>query len=72
MPDILHFIDGQADHGEGNRFGDVFDPNTGIIQARVALGTAADGGPEAVVQTAQAPFTTETVPGARLAWWADG
>ncbi len=41
MPDILHFIDGAADAGDGDRFGDIFDPNTGVIQARVALGTTA-------------------------------
>ena len=39
MPDILHFIDGKADAGEGGRFGDVFDPNTGVVQARVAFAT---------------------------------
>ena len=41
LPDILHFIDGAADAGEGDRFGDIFDPNTGVIQARVRSGHTA-------------------------------
>jgi malonate-semialdehyde dehydrogenase (acetylating) / methylmalonate-semialdehyde dehydrogenase len=41
MRTIDHFIGGGASGSEG-RSGDVFDPNRGIVQARVALGTAAD------------------------------
>jgi malonate-semialdehyde dehydrogenase (acetylating)/methylmalonate-semialdehyde dehydrogenase len=41
MRDIPHFIDGAAVAGTG-RFGEVFDPNTGAVQARVALGGAAE------------------------------
>jgi malonate-semialdehyde dehydrogenase (acetylating)/methylmalonate-semialdehyde dehydrogenase len=38
--EILHFIDGQSsDHGD--RRGDVFDPNTGQVQAQVRFGNAA-------------------------------
>ena len=37
MREIGHFIDGKAVKGASGRFGDVFDPNTGEIQARVAL-----------------------------------
>ncbi|MBV8594239.1 MAG: aldehyde dehydrogenase family protein, partial [Caulobacteraceae bacterium] len=37
MRDITHFIGGQSVAGTSGRFGDVFDPNTGEIQARVAL-----------------------------------
>ncbi|PTQ09380.1 methylmalonate-semialdehyde dehydrogenase (CoA acylating) [Sphingomonas oleivorans] len=41
LRDISHFYVGQS--GEPvDRFADVFDPNSGEIQARVALGTAAD------------------------------
>src|ERR1700742_949764 len=41
MRDILHFIDGKPfGQVEGER-GDVFDPNTGEVQARVGLGGAA-------------------------------
>ena len=37
MRDIGHFIGGKAVKGRSGRFGDVFDPNTGEIQAKVAL-----------------------------------
>ncbi len=40
MRDVLHFIDGAA-VGAAERWGDVFDPNIGEPQARVALGDAA-------------------------------
>jgi len=40
MREITHFIAGKArDHGA--RQGDVFDPNTGAVQAKVRFGTAA-------------------------------
>src|SRR5215218_1363178 len=42
MREILHFIDGAAFTGASGRFGDVFNPNTGEVQARVQLATAAD------------------------------
>ena len=35
--DIHHFINGQAVPGGSGRFGDVYDPNSGEIQAKVAL-----------------------------------
>ena len=38
MRTITHFIDGHASKSEAARYGDVFDPNTGQIQARVAFG----------------------------------
>jgi malonate-semialdehyde dehydrogenase (acetylating)/methylmalonate-semialdehyde dehydrogenase len=38
MRDIQHFVNGQTLAGTSGRFGDVFNPNTGDIQARVALG----------------------------------
>lgn len=37
----------------------------------VAPGIDADGSTVAVVQSAEAPYGTELLPGARLAWWAD-
>ncbi len=37
--DIHHFINGKAVPGGSGRFGDVFDPNTGEVQAKVALAT---------------------------------
>ena len=42
MRDIQHFISGAAVAGVSGRFGDVFDPNTGEVQAKVALATAAE------------------------------
>jgi malonate-semialdehyde dehydrogenase (acetylating)/methylmalonate-semialdehyde dehydrogenase len=41
MRNIDHFIGGGA-HVSGERFGDIFDPNNGGVQARVRLGTEAD------------------------------
>ncbi|HCR94233.1 MAG TPA: methylmalonate-semialdehyde dehydrogenase (CoA acylating) [Oceanicaulis sp.] len=35
--DIHHFINGKAVPGGSGRFGDVYDPNTGEVQAKVAL-----------------------------------
>src|SRR5262245_9910437 len=37
MREIGHFIGGKVVKGTSGRFGDVFDPNTGEVQARVAL-----------------------------------
>ena len=37
--DIHHFIDGKAQPGTSGRFGDVFNPNTGEVQARVQFAT---------------------------------
>ncbi len=42
MREITHFINGKAVAGVSGRFGDVYDPNTGLVQARVALATAAE------------------------------
>ena len=37
MREIHHFIAGQSQAGTSGRFGEVFDPNLGEVQARVAL-----------------------------------
>jgi malonate-semialdehyde dehydrogenase (acetylating)/methylmalonate-semialdehyde dehydrogenase len=42
MREITHFIDGAAVQGASGRFGDVFNPNTGEVQARVQLATEAE------------------------------
>ena len=42
MRQIQHFVDGKAWAGVGARQGDVFNPNTGEVQARVAFCTAED------------------------------
>ena len=40
MRELTHFIDGAPVAGRSGRYGDVFNPNTGEVQARVALATA--------------------------------
>src|ERR1043165_5402849 len=42
MRDISHFIDGASVAGTSGRFSDVFNPNTGEVQARVALASTAE------------------------------
>ena len=54
MRDINHFIGGASFTGASGRFGDVFNPNTGEVQARVQLATT--GEVDRAVQAAQAAF----------------
>jgi len=42
MRSIPHFVGGRAVEGTSGRFGDVFDPNTGKVQAKVALASASE------------------------------
>src|SRR5262249_1041979 len=42
MREIGHFVGGKQVDGQSGRFGDVFDPNTGEVQARVALAGKSD------------------------------
>ena len=42
MRDIGHFIGGKTVKGGSGRTGDVFDPNTGDVQAKVALASKAE------------------------------
>lgn len=42
MREITHFIGGAATAGTGTRRSDVFDPNSGAVQAQVTLGSSAD------------------------------
>ena len=42
MRTIQHYISGRLAPGESGRFGDVFDPNTGKVQARVPLASIAE------------------------------
>ncbi len=42
MREIGHFIDGHRHLSPAARFGEVFDPNTGEVQAKVALASAED------------------------------
>jgi len=50
MRDIAHFVNGQTLTGTSGRFGDVFNPNTGEVQARVQF--ASDAEMDAAVQAA--------------------
>ena len=54
MRDILHFVDGKAFTGASGRFSDVFNPNTGEVQARVQLAIEAEV--DAAVQNAARAF----------------
>ena len=51
---LQHFIDGERVAGESNRFGDVYNPATGKVQARVPFATA--GEVDTAVQAAKAAF----------------
>ena len=42
MREVHHFIGGKAVSGQSGRFGDIYNPNTGEVQARVALATEAE------------------------------
>ena len=52
MREVHHFIGGKAVTGTSGRFGDIYNPNTGEVQARVALATVAELG--AAVDAARA------------------
>src|SRR6202046_2235535 len=54
MREIGHFIGGKEVKGESGRSGDVFNPNTGEVQAKVALASKAEV--EAAIANAQAAF----------------
>ena len=52
--ELHHFIDGRSAKGRTGQWGDVFDPNTGEVQARVAFANA--GEMRAAVESALAAF----------------
>src|ERR1700681_288201 len=54
MREIGHFIGGKEVKGTSGRFGDVFNPNTGEVQAKVAL--AAKTEVETAIANAQSAF----------------
>ncbi|MDR3437859.1 CoA-acylating methylmalonate-semialdehyde dehydrogenase [Telmatospirillum sp.] len=54
MKTLQHFIGGRAVAGTGGRFGDVFDPATGAVTAKVPLASPAEV--EAAIASAQAAF----------------
>ena len=48
MREIGHFIGGKTVAGSSGRSGDVFDPNTGDVQAKVAFASKAEIVPSSV------------------------
>ena len=42
MRELHHFVNGQSVSGTSERFADVYDPNTGEVQARVSLATPSE------------------------------
>src|SRR5690348_9542479 len=52
MREIGHFVGGKEVKGTSGRFGDVFNPNTGEVQAKVAFASKAEVG--ATVASAEA------------------
>src|SRR5215472_38043 len=54
MREIGHFIGGKLVKGTSDRFGEVFNPNTGEVQAKVALASKAEV--EKATANAQAAF----------------
>lgn len=53
MREIHHFVNGTSQTGTSGRFADIFNPNTGAVQARVSLATADELG-QAVQRAQQA------------------
>ncbi|KCZ52044.1 CoA-acylating methylmalonate-semialdehyde dehydrogenase [Hyphomonas pacifica] len=53
MREVHHFIGGKSVAGTSGRFGDIYNPNTGEVQARVSLATDAELG-DAVANAAEA------------------
>ena len=62
MREVHHFVNGKMVAGTSGRFGDIFDPNTGAIQARVALATKAELGVAVDAATAAFPGWASTNP----------
>ena len=54
-PTLQHFIDGERVSGKSNRFGEVYDPATGRVQALVPFATAGEVGE--TVRAAKAAFS---------------
>jgi len=42
MKTIGHYIDGRRVEGTSGRFKDIFDPNTGAIQAKLSMATPSE------------------------------
>ena len=42
MRELHHFVNGQTVKGQSGRFSDIYDPNTGEVQGKVALASGAE------------------------------
>jgi malonate-semialdehyde dehydrogenase (acetylating)/methylmalonate-semialdehyde dehydrogenase len=62
MREIGHFVGGKEVKGASGRFGDVFNPNTGETQARVAFASRAEVGQAIAVAQAAQPAWAATNP----------
>ncbi len=62
MREVHHFINGAAHAGKSGRFGDIYNPNTGEVQARVALATKAELGAAVDAAMAALPAWASTNP----------
>jgi malonate-semialdehyde dehydrogenase (acetylating)/methylmalonate-semialdehyde dehydrogenase len=60
--EIPHYINGQRVAGNSGRHGDVFDPNTGSVQARVGLASTAELGQAVAAAKAAQPAWAATNP----------
>ena len=64
---LSHFIDGTRCDGTSGRFGDVYDPATGAVAARVPLASAAETGSAVAAAAAAFPAWRDTPPLKRAA-----
>src|SRR5262249_42775183 len=62
MREIGHFVGGKEVRGNSGRFGDIFNPNTGEVQAKVALAKHAEVEHAVVVAAAAPPALAATNP----------
>src|SRR5262249_50909989 len=62
MREIGHFVGGKEAKGHSGRFGDIFNPNTGEVQAKVALATHAEVEHAIMVAAAAQPAWARTNP----------
>ena len=62
MREVHHFINGAAHTGRSGRFGDICNPNTGEVQARVALATKEELGAAVDAAMAALPAWASTNP----------
>ena len=59
---IWHFVNGKIVESRSNRFGDVFNPATGEVQARVSLASTAEVDAAVAAAAAAFPAWAQTPP----------